>query len=463
MTLGALLRAGTRALTSLALSPVRSAGGWLSVIHEPYTGAWQQNAEITGRTALSYAAVFSCTTLIASDIGKLRLRLVERDEEGIWTERESPAFSPVLRKPNRYQIINKFIEQWIVSKLNHGNAYILKQRDNRGLVTAMYVLDPTKVSPLVAPDGSVFYQLQADDLVGVPVSDDWPSGLPVPASEVIHDPMVPLFHPLIGVTPIYACGLVALQGLKIVDNSTAFFATGSKPGGVLTAPGVITKETAERLAKYFNDNFTGANVGRVAVVGDGLKYEPMTVNASDAQLIEQLKWTTETICACYHVPAALIDASHQPPYANSEPLVQQYFSQCLQALIVSLELHLDEGLGLTTSPGHVYGTEFDIDDLLWMDTKNKTDAATSGVTGGVMTPNEARAKYFGLGSVPGGHTPYMQQQMVSMEALSKRDSTGWLSQPALPPAAADEDVDEDGEVFDLNAFTKALATKDWAA
>ena len=39
------------------------------------------------------------------------------------------------------------------------------------------------------------------------------------------------------------------------------------------------------------------------------------------------------------------------------------YSQCLQSLIVSSEKCLDEGLELPTP----YGTEFDIDDLIWMD------------------------------------------------------------------------------------------------
>jgi phage portal protein BeeE len=59
----------------------------------------------------------------------------------------------VLRKPNRYQNRIKFVETWIASKLLHGNAYILKERDNRGVVVALYVLDPHRVKPLVAPDG----------------------------------------------------------------------------------------------------------------------------------------------------------------------------------------------------------------------------------------------------------------------------------------------------------------------
>ena len=41
----------------------------------------------------------------------------------------------------------------------HGNTYVLKQRDERGVVVALYVLDPSKVKPLVTPDGAVYYEL----------------------------------------------------------------------------------------------------------------------------------------------------------------------------------------------------------------------------------------------------------------------------------------------------------------
>jgi HK97 family phage portal protein len=443
--------------------PARGSGGWWPVVREPSLGAWQRNESLAMPTTMSYAAVFACTTLIASDIGKLRLRLVERDDEGIWNEVTASAFSPVLRKPNRYQLINKFLEQWLVSKLTFGNTYVLKQRDARGVVVALYVLDPQKVTPLVAPDGAVYYELKRDDLVGVPENPDLPGrGLAVPASEIIHDLMVPLFHPLIGVTPIYACGLVALQGLKIQDNSTSFFANGSAPGGVLEAPGDVDKSTADRLKAYWEEHYTGANVGKVAVLSGGMKYNPLSVNAADAQLIEQLKWTTETICACYHVPAALIDSSHQPPYANSEPIIQQYFSQCLQALIVALENSLDDGLGLPAVTGHTYGTELDVDDLIWMDAKTRTDTATRTVTGGVLKPNEARSKFFGLGSVEGGDAVYMQQQQFSLAALSKRDAADPFAKPAEPAApTTPTDEDEDGD--DLANAALAVLQKRWAA
>ena len=136
---------------------------------------------------------------------KLRLRLVERDVEGIWNETTSPAFSPVLRRSNRYQLIQKFLEWWIVSKLSFGNTYVLKERDARAVVTAMHVLDPQRVTPLIAPDGAVYYELRRDELGGVPANRDQPDrGVVVPASEIIHDLMVPLFHPLVGVSPMRA-------------------------------------------------------------------------------------------------------------------------------------------------------------------------------------------------------------------------------------------------------------------
>jgi HK97 family phage portal protein len=430
----------TRRTKTPTLSPLSGRGGWWSIVREPFLGAWQSNQEIRLDSVLVYSAVFACTTLIAGDIGKLCLRLVRKDSDGIWTETDSAAFSPVLRKPNRYQVIQKFIEQWIVSKLIHGNAYILKERDNRGVVVALYVLDPTRVTVLVAPDGSVYYDLRRDDLSGLATDQ-----VTVPASEIIHDPMVALYHPLLGVSPIYACGIAAMQGLAIQNNSQKFFGNSSMPGGVLSAPGSITQPVADRIKADWESRFGGDNIGKVAVLGDGLKYEAMSVNAVDAQLIEQLKWTGETVCTCYHVPAYMAGIGPPPPYANVEPLMQQYYSQCLQALIVSLEAHLDFGIGLGPSFQNDFGTEFDITDLIWMDSATKTKAADTSIRSG-MSPNEVRRRYYGLGPVDGGETPYLQEQNWPLPLLAARELP--TRPPTSPTPAAASDPTDPGAGMD---------------
>ena len=423
----------TRARATAASPPAAAPGGWVPVIREPYTGAWQKNQEITAESALAYFAVFGCVTLIATDIGKLALNLVAEDDDGIWTVTTNPAYSPVLRKPNRYQTIIKFLEQWITSKLTAGNAYVLKQRDARGVVSALYVLDPARVTVLVAPDGAVYYRLTRDDLVlnDLNLPGEPPDEIVIPAREIIHDPMVTLFHPLVGVTPLFACGLAAQQGLTIQTKSEQFFRGGSHPGGVLTAPGEIGEEQAKRIKAYWEENFSGENIGRVAVVGKGLKYEAMTVSAADAQLIEQLNWTAKQVCTCFHVPPALLDLDDTPT-GDVEALWLKYHSQCLQSLLTNLETSLDEGLELNRP----FGTEFNIDDLIWMVTSTKTKAAAEAIGAGALSPNESRKKWFGYGPVKGGDTPYMQQQNYSLAALADRDADAPFSKPAPAPAAA---------------------------
>jgi HK97 family phage portal protein len=416
-------------------------GGWWPVIREPFAGAWQRNMEIRAESVLTYHAVYACITLIASDISKLRIRLVQQDDDGIWTETTAAAFSPVLRKPNRYQNRIKFFEQWLVSKLIHGNAYILKERDERKVVVALYILDPLRCKPLVAPDGSVYYQLRKDDLSGIE-SDT----VTVPASEIIHDVMVPLYHPLCGVSPITACGLAAMQGLSIQNNSTRLFQNGARPGGVLTAPGPIDDTNAKRLKDYWDANFTGENAGKVAVLGDGLKFDStMSTNAVDAQLIEQLKWTAETVCSCFHVPPYMIGVGPMPSYNNVQALNQQYYSQALQNPIECIELCLDEGLGLAPDKidGKTYGTEFDLDDLLRMDTATQIKTWGEAVKG-LASADEARKK-LGLGKTPGGSAVLTQQQNYSLEAIAKRDAKDDPFASANPPAAPDSEPAPDDE------------------
>jgi HK97 family phage portal protein len=407
--------------TQPGLMPISgSSRGWWPIIREPFIGAWQRNMEIRAESVLNYFAVYACVTMISDDISKMCLKLMQRDvDSDIGEEVFNPAFSPVLRKPNHYQNRILFIKQWIISKLIHGNTYILKERDNRNVVTQLYILDPYRVRVLVAPDGSVFYSLNADTLAGLVV--DGRENVPVPASEIIHDINAPFYHPLCGVSPISACGLPALQGLNIERSAAKFFLSGSFPGGILTSPNEISDDQARDFKTYWDENFTGDNAGKVAVLSGGLTYQPLVVNAVDSQLIEQLKFTAEAICACFHVPPFMIGIGPMPAYNNIEALNQQYYSQCLQTHIEQVELALNEGLALPFSQTQSLEVEFELDDLLRMDTATKVKSWSDLVKGGIATPNEAREE-FDLAAVAGGDSPYLQQQNYSLAALDKRDS-----------------------------------------
>jgi HK97 family phage portal protein len=408
-------------------------GGWWPIIREPFTGAWQRNREWTRDTVLAYHAVYACVTRIAQDFGKLRPMLVERDANGIWTEVENTAHSPALRKPNRFQNHIQFKEAWAISKLTHGNTYVLIERDQRKVPSAFYVLDPTRVKPLVAADGSVFYDLQIDNLAGLEYER-----MAVPASEIIHDRMNCLYHPLVGTSPIFACGVAANMGLQIQENSAAFFANGSNPSGLLLSPQAISLEKATEMSDLWNARFGGSKSGGVAVLGGGLAFTAMRMSAVDSQTIEQLKWTAETVCSTFHVPPWKVGIGAQPAYTKPEIANQAYYSDCLQSPIEQWEACMDTAFGFdTTTEGRWLGVELDLDGLLRMDVAGQYDVMVKAAGGAVLTPDEARRK-LDQPPLPGGDTLYRQQQEFSLEALAKRDAqddpfgTAPAPAPALP-------------------------------
>lgn len=426
------------------------ARGWLPIIREPFGGAWQRNVHVDYQAALSFHAVFACITLIASDIAKLRVKLVQQDANGIWSETTSPAYSPVLRKPNRYQNRIQFWEQWIMSKLIRGNTYVLKERDSRNVVIALYVLNPDRCCPLIANDGSVWYELQPDRLSGLPTA------VMVPAREIIHDRMYAI-DGLCGVSPIYAAGLSATLGLQIQNHSARFFGNNSQPAGILTSESRIVEADAKLMKEQWEENFGGNNFGRVAVLGGGLKFVQLSMTATDAQLIDQHKWTAENVCGVFHVPGYKVGIGAAPLNNNVQALEVQYLSQCLQILFESAELCLDEGLGIGEGVGTppYYGTEFDIDNLLRMDTEGQMRALKDSTE--TLTIDERRSK---VGVAPlkiGGDTVYLQEQNYSVEALAKRDALdnpfgakGFNNSPdtsELPPPDTTKAIDPETEAL----------------
>ncbi len=438
---------------------------WWGPVHEPFTGGWQESdfRHYYGHHRLDHhenlvrnSAVYACVTGIATDVAKMRIKL-DQNDGGIWTEitTNSP-WLPVLRKPNHYQNRIKFVEQWILSKLLQGNAFVLKQRDARGIVNAMYVLDPTRVTPLVADDGSVYYRLGQDNL-----SELTESSKVVPASEMIHDMMPALWHPLVGVPPLYACALSATASNRIQEHSITFFENRSLPGGMLTAPGVISDETANRLKEDFEKKYRGENLGRVIVAGSGLEFKSMAMTAENAQLAEQFKMSTEDVARAFHYPLFKLGGP-LPPYAgNVEALIVSYYTDCLQSLIESLELSLDEGLSLPSN----MGTELDLDNLMRMDTMALFESNNKAVGGGWLAPDEARFRA-NYGKVEGGNTPYLQQQNYSLAALAKRDAredpfeVGGRMRSLLPPDDGEtaDDAGEEEEMISYAMMRKELVS-----
>lgn len=420
-------------------------------IRESFTGAWQKNVTVDRQPdILANPSVYSCVTGISSDIAKNRI-LLSQNQDGIWVEVPTGSpYWPVLRKPNHYQNRIQFIQGWITSKLLAGNTYVLKERDQRGIVTRLYVLDPLRVRPLIADDGSIYYRLEKDALSHVAdINAQFDTDSPVvPASEIIHDMMPYLWHPLVGVSPLYAAAMSATLGNKISTSSTALFGNAARPGGMLLVPGHITDIQANKLKEAFESGFSGANVGRIAILSDGMKFEPMILTAEANKTVDQYKLTIEDIARAFHYPIWKLTGQFPAYSSGPQALTQMYYAECLHPLIEELELCLDEGLEFPLALN--YGTELDLENLMRMDTASLYEINGKGVNGGWLSPDEARARA-NYKPVPGGSSPMMQQQNWSLEQLEDRKAI-----PDSTVVAAPTPTSAPTKRFNLDLFDTQL-------
>jgi HK97 family phage portal protein len=307
------------------------------------------------------------------------------------------------------------------------------------------------------------YQLYSDNLAGLTAEQN----VYVPASEIIHDRMNTFYHPLIGISPLRACAMTAAHGLKNLRMSERLFENFAQPSGILTSAVTLSAEQAKAIQEMWQQGFTGANEGKVAVLGADLKYQQLSFKPSDMELVSQLKLTSEMICSCFHIPPFKVGVGAYPPYGNVQAGNVQYYSDCLQVLIESIESLMDEGLDLPAD----LGIEFDVDSLLRMDTLTTVEVASKSVGSANMSPNESRKRYYNLPPVTGGDSPYLQQQNFSLEALAKRDasadpfvSSAATTQARLPESTEDRRMLSSGDFKSARSeFKKALMDEPEAA
>jgi HK97 family phage portal protein len=264
------------------------------------------------------------------------------------------------------------------------------------------------------------------------------------------------------VPPRYANRLAAQQGVNMQTQGAILFQNHAVPGGMLSVPENIGQADADRLKEQWESMFSGANRGRVAVLGNGTKYERLPFTAVEGQMIEQLRWTAEVVCSTYHVPGYMVGVGPMPTHNNIEALLAQYYSQCLQVHLEGIELCLKEGLGIAEN----MRVKFDLDGLLRMDTATQYKSIADGIRGGFLTPNEARWK-IDKKPIRGGDTVYLQEQDHSLQALAERDSRpdpfakGAPAPAAKPPAPAEAPPANDNAMARealaaINAVVKGL-------
>jgi len=389
---------------------------------------WQRNLDIGGYGARNVPAVYACVMAISRAVAQCypkHVRQVDKSFEEVTT---SAAYR-VMRNPNSYQTSPDFLLNLVAMALFDGEAFAIVTRNDRSEVDSIHLLPRGACSPLIDDETrEVFYAVGSSPLA--PGGTDYIA----PARDVLHLRFHTPRHPLIGESPIKAAALAIGINVALSSTQAAFFKNMNRPSGIISTDAVLNREQLNQLRAAFEDQAAGMAAGRIPIMGGGLKFQPMSINSQDAQLVEAQRMSLEDICRVFGVPPPLVgDLSHST-LNNAETLIQNFLSMSLGSYLESIERAFDRLFGLDGTKNWV---ELDTAALLRTDFAGRVDGLTKALTQGLMTPNEARARE-GLSPVEGGNDIFMQRQNTPVSLLSElaANELKQAQQPAPAPAAA---------------------------
>lgn len=399
-------------------------------------GTWQRNLNPTSDPSVlvAFSAVYACVQRIASDMGKLPIRIVEINKRtGEQIDLTEDPFEKLMRQPNGYQTRVDFVQTLMCSTLLQGNGVAWMRRNGRNEPIELHPWDWRQVEPRIAVDGSIHYKLGPNKFAG------FENGFIAPARDIIHHRMpMAASYPLHGVTPIYAAAASGSLGLRVLQQSQQFFGNMARPSGVLSTEQNIDQTSAADIRARWRENYREGGVGDTAILPNGLKWQSITLSAIDAQLIEQLRFSVEDVCRVFMVPTFLVGDTSKVTYRNSEQLARAYLQNCLGYHVEALQ----ERFNLSFDFGTRFKVMFDLDALLKTELDQRFGAYQKALQSGVLTINEARALE-GYGPVKGGDEPMIQSQNVPLSIAVENAKNPPAPQPAIAgPGAADPPAED---------------------
>ena len=307
-------------------------------------------------TALSLAAVYSATDLLATSIATLPLKAYRRTADGqrVCLPRLPPLFQQLIGTGK----LVVWLRQCVTSLLLRGNAYgLIVSRDSFGYPTQVIWLSPDWVHV-------------QDSLLSGPGSYTDPlwtyAGAPLPAENLIHIPWYVQPQKTQGLSPLAAFASTIGVGLDAQAYGRDWFRAGGFPPGTFANSEVtVTQDEATEIAGRL---IAAMRARRPLVYGKDWTYSPITVPPEEAQFVQTMQLSATQIASIYHVPAEWIGGSTGGGglhYSTAEQDMTQ-----MVTLGVRPYLELLESVFFPLMPERTY-VRFDTDALVRADLKTR--------------------------------------------------------------------------------------------
>jgi HK97 family phage portal protein len=321
---------------------------------------------VTTDRALRLSTVWACVRLLADSVSTLPLDVYRR---GVRTPlATAPA---LLQRPSADFELADWLYAVMASLLVRGNCYgLVTARSGGGLLPAQVdLVHPDRMGVTINGEGRITYRLLGDEL---DPADVW-------HVRAYVFPGVP-----VGLSPIeYARETIGL-GLAAERYGAKFFGDSAVPSGVLSSDHRIGPEAAEALQARWEARHKGKR--RIAVLGDGAKFQPVTIPNDQAQWVESQQFNVGAVARLFGVPGEMVGGQTAGPlaYTSPEQRGEDFLTYSVRPWLSRIERAVSRLLPRTQQ------AKFNAGGFVRVALKDRYEAHKTGIEAGFLTVNEAR-------------------------------------------------------------------------
>ena len=341
---------------------------------------------VNEHTAMQMTAVYSCVRILSETLAGLPLHVYRyNDSGGKEKYLKHPLYKLLHDEPNPEMTSFAFRETLMSHLLLWGNAYAQIIRNARGEVIALYPLMPNKMTVDRDSKGRLFYLYSRTSDDAPTLGDD--NQVYLAPSEVLHIPGLG-FDGLIGYSPIAMAKNAVGLAIATEEYGAKFFANGAAPGGVLEHPGTI--KDPQKVKESWNAAYQGSqNAHRVAVLEEGMKYQPIGISPEQAQFLETRKFQINEIARIFRVPPHMLADLEKSSFSNIEQQSLEFVKYTLDPWVVRWEQSMCRAL-LMESEKPIVFIKFNVDGLLRGDYVSRMSGYATARQNGWMSANDIR-------------------------------------------------------------------------
>ena len=376
-----------------------------------YFGTSGSGKSVTVQSAIQLSTVYACVRVISETIASLPLGIYETVNDGNEKATDHPLYRLLHDEPNSEMTSFVFREVMLAHLLLYGNSYSQIIRSGKNQVIGLYPLLPDHMDVDRDSKGNLTYTYTTSDGKTVLIKP----------RDVLHIPGLG-FDGVMGYSPIALEKNAIGLGIASEEYGSKFFSNGARPSGILTHPNTVKNPKA--LRESWNSAYGGSsNSNRVAILEEGMKFEPIAIPNNEAQFLETRKFQVDEICRIFRVPPHLVGNLEHATFSNIEHQSIDFAVHTIRPWLVRIEQAMNRALLSEQEKGRFF-VQFNIDGLMRGDYKSRMEGYAIGRQNGWLSANDIRAleNQNPIPADQGGDAYLVNGNMISISTAMKQQT-----------------------------------------